>query len=295
MQAPSILGLKPSGVEALADALVTPDFVRQLDIQLPIIDVPTLNEHYSIERDPKTGCLNTGPIRHFSGRLSEVITKSVLREEFPLVLGGDCSILLGIMPALKKCGSYGLIFLDAHADFYLPDQSPTGEVADMDLALITGRGPKELSDIENLSPYVTEENIIHVGQRDLAETRRWGATNLSETAITSYDLATIRKKGISNVFNQMELSMERSSTKGYWLHFDTDVLSDEINPAVDYRIPGGLTEAEARLILGRLLNTSMIKGISVTIYNPKLDPAGNAGNAISGIIINAFKDAFIRT
>lgn len=289
INAPSILGLKPSGVEGLADALVTPDFLRQMHIRLPIIDVPTLNSNYINERDMETGCLNSRVIRGFSRSLAQEINACVSRDEFPLVFGGDCSILLGIMPGLKRHGRYGLIFLDAHADFYLPEQSPTGEVADMELALLTGRGPKQLSDIDHLSPYVAEENIIHVGQRDQAETKKWGATDLSETAITSYDLATIRKEGILNVIDRMGIDIKHSNAKGYWLHFDTDVLSDEINPAVDYRIPDGLNEKETVLLLGQLFDTAKIKGMSVTIYNPKLDFNGEAVRMISTIIVNAYK------
>ncbi|CAN5501775.1 hypothetical protein BH23BAC1_BH23BAC1_25200 [soil metagenome] len=64
-------------------------------------------------------------------------------------MGGDCSIHIGIMSALKEKGNYGLIFLDTHADFYAPEQSITGEVADMDLAIVTGRGPEILNNINN--------------------------------------------------------------------------------------------------------------------------------------------------
>jgi arginase len=160
----------------------------------------------------------------------------------------------------------------------------------MELALITGRGPKELSNINNLAPYVTEQNIIHLGQRDATETRKWGAMDLSETAITHYDLATIQKKGILNIVERIKTDMGRSSLDGYWLHFDTDVLSDEVNPAVDYRLSDGLTEKEALFMLREIVNTSMIKGISITIYNPKLDPTGDAGKLISRIIVNAFNE-----
>ena len=44
--------------------------------------------------------------------------------------------------ALRRTGRrHGLLFLDGNADFYQPEASPTGEAADMDLALCTGRGP----------------------------------------------------------------------------------------------------------------------------------------------------------
>ena len=56
--------------------------------------------------------------------------------ERPLVLGGDFTLLLGVFQALPR-GS-GLWFIDGHADFLDGKSSPTGEAADMDLAILTG-------------------------------------------------------------------------------------------------------------------------------------------------------------
>ena len=69
--------------------------------------------------------------------------------DIPIVLGGDCSILLGNLLALRGRGRYGLLFIDGHADFYQPDAEPNGEAASMDLALATGRGPHVVADRED--------------------------------------------------------------------------------------------------------------------------------------------------
>ena len=61
------------------------------------------------------------------------------------MLGGDCSILLGNLLALRRRGRYGLLFVDGHADFYHPEANPNGEAASMDLAFATGRGPEVLT------------------------------------------------------------------------------------------------------------------------------------------------------
>ena len=74
--------------------------------------------------------------------------------------------MIGVGVALKSIGTFGLIYIDAHADFYLPRQTPTGEAADMDLAIITGRGPSILTSINAMHPYFLEKHVFHVGQRD---------------------------------------------------------------------------------------------------------------------------------
>ena len=208
--APSILGLKPTGVEKLPESLIRAGIAKKITAMGDIIKVPTLNDDYDSRRDNETNCLNPVAIRDFSLNLMRAVTEQMRSRNFPLVLGGDCSILIGIMPALKQKGNFGLLFLDAHADFYLPDQSTSGELADMDLAIVTGRGPDILTDINNLEPYIADKNVIHVGQRDAEETRRYGSQDIKDSGITLYDLATIRSVGLKKITDAIITQMQKS-------------------------------------------------------------------------------------
>src|SRR5687767_8645803 len=274
VSAPSILGLRPTGVEQLASALLNTGRLDTLNPIEPLIEVPALNAGYNKYRDPKTKCLNPEAIHDFSRVLMTHITEQVERSGFPLVLGGDCSILIGIMPALRSKGNFGLIFLDAHADFYEPSKSATGEVADMDLAIVTGRGPDILTDIDNLKPYVEDKNVIQVGQRDAEQTKEYGSQDIRKTGIRIFDFATIRSTGLNKSIDNIISYMGKLDLDGFWIHFDTDVISDDENPAVDYRLPGGITFKEAEHLLSRLMQTGKITGVSVTIFNPALDKTG---------------------
>jgi arginase len=288
ISAPSILGLRPSGVEDLGKSLLDSGLADKLQCGHPVVHVPALNELYSEKRNPKIKCLNADAIRDHSVILGKSVSDSISHQHFPFVLGGDCSILIGIMSALKKQRNYGLIFMDAHADYYRPEQSITGEVADMDLAIVTGKGPELLTNIDGLRPYVKEENVIHVGQRDWEETKKYGSADIRETNIRCYDLATITVDGIDLTTNHILQNIEHAATENYWIHFDTDVLSDEINPAVDYRLPGGLTFIQVEHLLAHLLSTGKMAGISVTIFNPRLDKDGSISRNISECLSRAF-------
>jgi arginase len=83
-----------------------------------------------------------------------------------VVLGGDCSILLGNLLALKRRGRYGLLFMDGHADFYNPEANSNGEAASMELALATGRGPDVLTSIESSGPLVNDQDVVAFGYCD---------------------------------------------------------------------------------------------------------------------------------
>ncbi len=289
ISAPSILGLQSKGVERLGDSLLSAGLAEKLNYKQPVIHVPTLNHLRSSKRDKDTNCLNPIAVRDFSLALGEYISSTINKDRFAFILGGDCSILLGIMPALKKKGNYGLIFIDAHADFYEPERSQSGEVADMDLAIVTGRGPGVLTNIDHLRPYVQDEHVIHIAQRDWEETKRFGSQDIRETNIKCHDLGDIRKKGIKKVAEEVLQYINQLTGDGFWIHLDTDVLSDEINPAVDYRIPGGLSFDEVAYLIRNLLSTGKMAGISVTIYNPALDIDGSISKNITECLGKAFE------
>ncbi|HEX7148522.1 MAG TPA: arginase family protein [Actinomycetota bacterium] len=101
----------------------------------------------STRRDQRTGVLalpeTVRAARALAGTLDEALGELPGRR--PLVVGGDCSILLGILPALRgRVGPVGLWFLDGHPDYLDGPGSDTGETADMDLAVLTGDGAEPL-------------------------------------------------------------------------------------------------------------------------------------------------------
>lgn len=288
VSAPSILGLKPSGVDQLGERLLKNHLAERLQVTRPLLHVPTLNALYSTTRDAETQCINAVNARTFSISLAEALLNVMEHSSFPLVLGGDCSILIGIMLALRRRGNFGLVFMDAHADFYLPEQSPTGELADVDLAIVSGRGPDMLSNIDYLKPYVKDKHIVHIGQRDQAETEAYHALDIRTTEMYCVGAAPLNSQDRGKTLDKLLKHLQNlHEVEGCWLHFDTDVLSDDVNPAVDYRLPGGLSIEETKLVLRGLINTGRISGMSVSIYNPRLDPTGSAGLAITDLLVYA--------
>ncbi|HEY5749510.1 MAG TPA: arginase family protein [Chryseolinea sp.] len=288
ISAPSILGLKPGGVENLPDSLLKSGLRELLKSTLEVIRVKSLNAAYSPERDPVTKVLNAGAIRNFSLSLGRVIADTVAGEKFALVLGGDCSILIAAMYALKGFGNYGLLFLDAHADFYQPEKSITGEEADMDLAIVTGRGPEVLTNINLRLPYVSDHNVIHLGQRDEEETVKYQSQDIRDTPIKRLSLAQIESDGMELTVQQISEFMTKPDIEGFWIHYDTDVLSDTLNPAVDYRLAGGLRFEEVERILQCAFRSSKIAGMTVTIFNPNLDQDESISNSIAESLGRAF-------
>ena len=94
-------------------------------------------------RDPDTGVIGAADIRAASTAIDSRVREVLDAGDRPVVIGGDCTLLLGVFQALPR-GS-GLWFVDGHAVFFDGESSPTGEAADMDLAILTGHGPRGCS------------------------------------------------------------------------------------------------------------------------------------------------------
>ena len=291
IDAPSILGLRPTGVELLPKALRTAGLLDGLNAKY--FGIVTPSSPYNHNRDEATKLLNPRAIKDYSIRLAEAVKYVLLNKKFPIVLGGDCSILIGNLLALRRLGRYGLFFIDGHADFYQPEESPTGEVADMDLAIVSGYGSDILTNIEDLKPLVMEQDIVVFGYRDTTQSAQYRCQDIKNTTIMStIELTDVQRLGLKNAAS---LAMDRflkNELSGFWIHLDVDVLDDSIMPAVDYRLPGGLTFSELSDLLRLLLKSKKAVGVSITIFNPILDKDGSvARNLVSCIVKGLSKDS----
>lgn len=283
LEAPSTLGLATDGVERLSDRLLEFGFAERIHARragrlavLPKDPTP----------DPETGILNAGAIAAWSPELADAVGAVLDAGEFPVVLGGDCTILLGSMLALRRRGRYGLFFIDGNADFFQPEAEPNGEGASMDLAFVTGYGPSLLTDIEGRGPLVRPEDAVAFAYRDHEDQEEYGGQPLPEK-LKVLDLPAVRAAGIAATAREAVDHLTRPELDGFFIHLDADCLDDAIMPAVDFRVPGGLSWDELRTALRIALASGKAVGLEITIYNPRLDEDGSAGRGLVDVLAAA--------
>ncbi|MFN8531114.1 MAG: arginase family protein [Anaerolineae bacterium] len=270
------------------EALGRTHLVSQLGIQeIRTVEPPP----YRADIDSTTGIRNVSAIRDYSIALSQVIEQVLRSDQFPLVIGGDCSILLGSALALRRLGRYGLMFVDGHTDFLTPSTSSTGGAAGMDLALVTGHGPHQLTTLEGYTPMIEEKDVVAFGFRDMDDAETYPARLIFTTQVQHYALDRIRAQGFQAAVQACLEHFRQNEVAGIWLHLDVDALNDEIMPAVDSRQPGGLSYEEMVTLIRLLMQSGLLCGMQITIFDPELDPEGHLIHTLATHLIAALDDS----
>jgi arginase len=235
------------------------------------------------QRDPRTGVIGADDVRRASAAIAGGVRAIRNAGHRPLVLGGDCTLLLGVFQALPR--GTGLWFVDGHADFYDGETSPTGEAADMELSILTGHGPHGL--LDRPEPLVDPAAVVLLGHRpgelgdDVA--RENGRLDPAVQALTAPE---VRERGPARTGAD---AAARLGGGPAWLHLDLDVLDEAALPAVTYPQPLGLDWDELVALARPLAAAPNLAGVSVADFNPDRDPDGAHAERVVEALHSTFR------
>ncbi|WP_438361910.1 arginase family protein [Micromonospora sicca] len=290
LDAPTNLGLRPPTATSVPGCAKAPGALRDhgLLARLRARDAGCLTSPRYDPGDwrPGDGVCHASEISGYSVALADRIGAIIDRGEFPLVLGGDCSVLLGSALAMHRLGEavggrIGLVFVDGHSDFRHPgNASYVGAAAGEDLALVTGRGQADLAAIEGRRPYFRDIDVVVLGIRAQDEYR----LDLQAAGITTRPVPALRAQGAARTAQWAHEQL--ADCAGYWVHIDVDVLDPAVMPAVDAPDPGGIAFAELEILLAGLVDTPHCLGVELTVFDPDYDPDGSYAAEIVNTVVS---------
>jgi arginase len=231
-------------------------------------------------RDPATGIVGWPSVQEVTSAVRLQVKDVLASGGIPVMVGGCCTLLPGALAGAHDClGPLGLAYLDGHLDTYDGRTSPTGEPADMPVSVISGNGPAAWSSHVG-APLVGPGQLALLGPRDRAEAATLGSA-LPEDCGLDRELspAQLREQGPATAARDAAGRLT-DRTGRYWLHLDVDVLSEEVFPATDYLMPGGLSLAELRELMEPLVSGAGLAGMSLGCYNPGKDDDGSGARAL---------------
>ncbi len=232
------------------------------------------------ERDPQTGILASADVLATTATIRIAVAERVAAGERPFLAGGCCAELPGALAGARDAtGPIGLVHLDGHADLYDGATSTSGEAADMPVSVALGLGPEVWVEAAG-GASVAPQHLALLGYRDRKESLADGMRQpetLSPVPILR-PLETVRAAGPQAT--ALELAGRLGSAVPFWLHFDVDVLDQDVFPATDYLMPDGASWSEVGALLEPLLSSPALIGASLGCYNPEKDPGQAYGSAL---------------
>jgi arginase len=276
--APSNLGLRPEGGSQpgtwqAPQVLLKAGLAKAVDaVEVIALDRPA----YETAAQEGTRIRNGRTLREFSMRLSEAVSTTIRKDRFPVVVGGDCGVLLGALYGARLAGARGLVHIDGHSDFFHPgnydSKSRLGSVAGMDLALVSGRGEPLLTEWPRIgTPLVRDEDIIQVGERNVGRDSSVAYEDILRTKITLFLIGNVLKDGIEVTARHVIAQLTERGFDKVWMHVDFDVLDEAVMPAVDSPGSPGLNYEQLTTLVAMLCASGRVVGATFTIYDPDRD------------------------
>lgn len=277
---PWSVGLRPDAAGAEPGTWSAPRALREAGLgrRLGAVAVTELpRPPYQAEAQPGSRMRNGVTLREHSLLLADAVSDAIAGGRMPVVIGGDCSVLLGCLGGARRHHEIALVHIDGHSDFTHPgnhDFAILGAAAGMDLALATGRGELLLTRWPGIDgPLVEDRHVVQLGDRT-GQTLPPCLLVIGIDDLLAMGMDAAARRAVEHL----------RATHPIWVHVDLDVLDAAVLPAVDTPGTPGLTFEELTRLLSRLRQTGRILGVDVTIYDPHLDPDNAHPSAIVGCV-----------
>jgi arginase len=280
---PSSAGGRRTGQEGAPAALRAASLLERLRVEgLDVADLGDLPA-VSFSPDPEHPRQQNLPlVVDVAGQAADRVDQALASRRLPLVLGGDCSLSLGVIAGLlRHQPRLGLLYFDGDVDLNTPDTTPSGVFDGMVMAHVLGRGAPQLAGIGPRRPLLSEEEIVLFGydvESGWIDPPELEAVDRSRMA--KYPLARVRAD-VAGAASDALLHLEGRSD-AFLVHFDVDVMDFS---AVDVPHPGGLDVTSAFAALRVFVAAPTCAGIVVTECNAELDPDGShAERLVHGLV-----------
>jgi arginase len=286
VSAPTNLGLRPPAPNRTPGTAKAPEALRKVGLfsrfgEFGAVDGGVVRPAPYVATTRPGHLRNEAAIIEHARRLAPRLSQIIGGGHSPLVIGGDCSLLVAAGLALAGEGA-GLVHIDGHTDFRHPGNSAEcASLAGEDLAAAVGLHWKAIADVDDLGPYFAPARTAHLGCRDDDEELVEATTVLGEVIPASEVIGV-------GADESARRAIAAAGDRGYWLHLDVDVLDPQWMPAVDSPDPGGLSPEQLVELLTRL--APQARGAQITVFDPDLDPDGRYAELITEIAVTGLRD-----
>jgi arginase len=193
----------------------------------------------------------------------------------PLLIGCDCSVVIGSTQALMRARSDNIhiLYVDGDFDDAAPDPARCQSAASLGVWLLTQASPFWAG------PVLKASQVTVIG---------WTRPPRSEHAgMAAISLVDVRRLGAQEAARSALEAIPVSAS--VLLHFDIDVLRALDMPAAYFPHPEGLSVSEASALLGVLLRDPRVRLIEISEYATLRDPNQSYINTLVDLLVEGLK------
>jgi arginase len=205
---------------------------------------------------------------------TDAVADTLAAGALPLVLGGDCTITLGVVAGVQRIDpATGLVYFDGDADLSTPDTTSSGVLDAMGIAHLLGLADTELARLGPRTPALDDHSIALIGY-DSSDTESFSGTTLAARPdLLAFADHEVRADPERCARHAVAALGQRATS--LIAHFDVDAVDSRDLPLANYPHYGtGVALADAARVLTVLCAAPGLAAIVLTEVNPSYDPTG---------------------
>ena len=216
---------------------------------------------------------NIETVVEVAGAVRDVVGEALADGDVPLVIGGDCTITLGVVAAVTAVMPDAVLaYFDGDVDMSTPETTESGVLDAMGIAHllnIDGADPR-LAGLGADAPLIGGDRLALIGFEvdDLSEEH---ASILEEHGVRRFPASELRED-LSAALARIDRFLGANPRI---VHFDVDAIDSIELPLAEYpHFNAGVSVETASRVLTHLCNTPQLAALIVTEANPRRDPDG---------------------
>ena len=219
--------------------------------------------------------------------LADIVESSINDDNFPLVLGGDHTLVVGSFSGiLRSVNRPGLIYFDAHADINTPQSSISGNSHGIPISELMGLSKEGVLPVSRKSNLKTED-IVYVGLNDVDPGE---VEILEDNNILSFTKQDVDSIGITEVMDRAITRLR--DTDGIYISLDVDSLDKAIAPGTGLPNVDGLLKSDVLYALNRLRKENLL-GMEFVETNPLMDNNNQTAQLVRELILEVLSYEYI--
>jgi arginase len=221
-------------------------------------------------------------------RVADAVEELTARGRVPIVVGGDCTITLGVVAGLQRGhDDVRLAYFDGDADLGTPEHSGSGILDATGIAHLIGAADTALGNIGTKTPMLADHELVMLGY-DPGDPDSFDPTVLTaHPSLLHFSDAEVRSEPISVARRAVE-ALDHAGAR-IVVHFDVDAVDSADLPLANYPHYGnGVSLAVGGQVLGTLLATPRLAAVVLTEVNPTHDGTGEQLDRYVDMVAGAF-------